>query len=212
MLLAILELNMIDNAFYSIKEKPEVFPLRWSCRNVTKDDVLWRAGEYYRSGVFKTKSRLNSCYWKKASLERLIRSDGEGWNFNDELVICVWEINQAEKEPPIGFVSFSFVWEETRFKKINCLDIEIGLIWIRPDKRRFGGAEVKHVLAHLLFYFEACKIVFPYASPRGVKVYCQADVFSHGGKKASSIIADYLEYMKDIGLWRIKDIEFAFVL
>jgi hypothetical protein len=199
---------MEDISFENFETRPDIFPVKWSCKNITRDDVERITGKINSASQLVTKSRLNSSYWTKNSLDRLIQSFHEAWNYNDEMIICVWEANQKENEPPLGFISFHFWWQETKTKRISYLALSLNLIWVRPDKRGLGGTAARHIVSHLIFYLQNCKFVSPYVSVRGVDVTLHADFDSLGGEKVSNIIEENLMFMKDIKLWKIREVVF----
>jgi hypothetical protein len=201
-----IKLDMTDIYFESIEERPDIFPSKWHCRRLRRGDVECKTGNINPSSQLTTKSRLNSSYWEKNLLMKLMESYNDAWNFSDEMIICVWDVNQREKEPPLGFISFSFLWEQTKTKRISYLDFTVKLIWVRPDERGLGGVVARHVVSHLLFYLEDCKLIVPYVPKEGVDVDYDADWYSSGGEKLSYIIEDYLTFMKDNGVWKIREL------
>ena len=198
------EITLIEN----YKERPDIFPIKWHRRCLTKSDVFWMTGNINFSSSLRTKSRLNSCYWRSATLTKLVNESDADWGFDDEMIICVWDIQQQEKEPPIGFVSFNLSWNESQYKKISEFFLTVHLIWVRPDKRGLGGVVARHVTAHLLMYLKECKLIPPHVTRKGVTVFYCAHLSSLGGEKVSFIIADYLRFMKAAKVWKIRSVEF----
>jgi hypothetical protein len=194
--------------FEKISLRPDIFPPKWHCKNVERDDVEWITGAMNRSSQLSTKSKLNSSYWKKINLDKLIESYGDAWNYDGQTIICVWEISQKEKEPPIGFISFDIAWKETKTQKVHTLFLTVNLIWVRPDKRGLGGVAARHIATHLIFYLENWKLIPPYVPTAGVNVFYYADFDSLGGEKISYIIQESLEVLKDNQIWKIKQLDF----
>ena len=190
------------------KERPDIFPNKWRCNTLNSADVYWLSGNINRSSSLITKSRLNSCYWRMAKLTKLVNETDADWGFDDEMILCVWDVQQLEKEPPLGFVSFNLAWNETRYKKISEFFLTVHLIWVRPDKRGLGGVVARHVTAHLLMYLRECKLIPPHVTREGVTVFYCADLYSLGGEKVSFIIADYFHFMKAAKLWKINSVVF----
>lgn len=188
--------------------RPDIFPPQWRCKNVGRDDVEWVTGLINRGSQLITKSRLNSSYWKKCNLDRLIESYDDAWNYGDQTIISVWETSQKEKEPPIGFISFDIGWEETKAQRVHTIYLTVNLIWVRPDKRGLGGVAARHVAAHLIFYLENCKLTQPYVPKTGVSIFYHADFDSFGGEKISYIIQENLEILKENKVWNIKELDF----
>jgi hypothetical protein len=204
-------INIIEWAdinYNNIEERPDIFPIKWHCKGLDKEDVQCRAGNINPSSQLTTKSRLNSSYWKKSSLDKLIESFNDAWNYSDQLIICVWNVTQKESEPPLGFISFSFKWEQTKTKKISYLEFTVNLIWVRPDKRGLGGVAARHIVAHLLCYLEDCKLTPPYVSAKGVDVTNYAEWHSSGGEKVTNLIDSYLLFMKSINIWKIRNLDY----
>ena len=174
---------MNDISFENIEIRPDIFPSKWHYKNLNPEDVEWITGGINRASRLATKSRLNSSYWKKSSLDKLIESYSDAWNYGDQMIICVWDVHQKESEPPIGFISFDIAWHETSAKKISNLFLTINLIWVRPDKRGLGGISARHITSHLILYFESCKLYHPFVALKGLTVFYYADFDSFGGEK-----------------------------
>lgn len=197
----------MQNFFETIKLRPDIFPGHWSCESLLPDDVFWITENINPSSKLITKSRLNSEHWQKARLCNLIEFYGENWSFADDLMICVWLDGQNETEPPIGFVAFSIAWTETNSRRVNLLRLDVGLFWVRPDKRGLGGCAARHVVSHLMHYLSQCKLIHPFVSLSGVDVLCRANFHSKGGERVFDIIENYLDWMKDAKRWKIRRIE-----
>ena len=80
----------------NIEDRPDIFPGKWH-RQLDSFDVAMtcsslRHSEKTGNGV--TKSRLNSAYWKKPALTKMLANDN--WKVSGQLIICVWDINQKE--------------------------------------------------------------------------------------------------------------------
>ena len=56
------------------------------------------------------------------------------WKVSGQLIICVWDINQKESAPPIGFISFDISRLETRTKRVGDLFLTVNIIWVHPSK------------------------------------------------------------------------------
>lgn len=199
---------MNDISFENIEIRPDIFPSKWHYKNLNPEDVEWITGGINRASRLATKSRLNSSYWKKSSLDKLIESYSDAWNYGDQMIICVWDVHQKESEPPIGFISFDIAWHETSAKKISNLFLTINLIWVRPDKRGLGGISARHITSHLILYFGSCKLYHPYVALKGLTVFYYADFDSLGGEKISYIIQENLENMKYNNTWKIRELDF----
>jgi hypothetical protein len=193
--------------FNNIKYRPDVFPGKWHCKNLSKDDVAWAAGSVNQYSQLLTKSTLNSCFWPKVALINLVESYGEKWNFGDQIIISVWDKVQNENESPVGFVSFDFVWYENRARKISDLTLKVNLVWVRPDKRGLGGVVARHVISHFVFYLLDCNLRSPFVSRKGLFINYYADFYSIGGDKVSKILEENLAYIKEAQIWKVGVIE-----
>ena len=199
-------MNTID--LTSTEDRPDIFPNKWHLKNVDHKVVKFKTEKINRNSTLITKSRLNSSYWKRTPLKKLIESFGEDWRVSSNyLIICVWDDHQKENEVRIGFINFAFVWDETKLRKISSLSLYVDLIWVRPDKRGLGGVVARHVISHLLFYLETCNLKYPFVSARGVNIEYYAELYSLGGEKVSDIITAYLSYLQDEQYWNIRNIE-----
>ncbi len=198
---------MTDRWFSSIQDRPDIFPNQWFGEKINMDEVAWVCGDINPSSKLVSKSRLNSEIWNKTALGDLISSYAEKWNFQGELIICVWDEKMQEIDKPIGFVSFSFRWDETKTRKLSSLSIDLDLLWVRPDKRGLGGVAAKHVITHMIHYLDSCKFSHPHVSLRGMDILYQADFDSAGGEHASSIIEENLEFFKSSGQWKVRTLD-----
>ena len=199
---------MTDKYFHDIEERPEVFPNQWECDELFVGDVNWLCGDIDLASRLVTKSRLNSFDWDKAALDVLIRSYHEAWNYKDDLIICVWDVNQPESDAPLGFSVIDLSWAETNAKKICSVTIKVILIWVRPEQRGFLGFVARHVLAHLMLYLNDCKLVHPHVAQKGVDIVCYTDFIDAGGDRAPGVIEENLGYMQESGIWKIRKLVF----
>jgi hypothetical protein len=97
---------MNDNSFENIEIRPDIFPSKWHYKNLNPEDFEWITGGINRASRLTTKSRLNSSYRKKTSLDKLIESYSDGWNYGDQMIICVWDAHLIKKK--VNRVSVSF--------------------------------------------------------------------------------------------------------
>lgn len=199
--------RMNEKYLDNIEDRPDIFPCKWH-RQLDSFDVAMtcsslRHSEKTGNGV--TKSRLNSAYWKKPALTKMLANDN--WKVSGQLIICVWDINQKESAPPIGFISFDISRLETRTKRVSDLFLTVNLIWVHPSKRSLGGNTARHVVSHLLAYLGDCRFTKTIVGLSGMNVYYHANLYSSGRGTLSTVIKENLAYMKECGAWKIKDLD-----
>jgi hypothetical protein len=198
---------MNENYLDNIEDRPDIFPCKWH-RELDSFDVALSCSSlrsYGITGNVDTKSRLNSSYWKKPALKKMMGNDN--WNVKGQMIICVWDINQKESDPPIGFTSFDISRLETRTKRVSELFLTVNLIWVNPSKRSLGGNTARHVVSHLIAYLEDCNFTKEIVASKGMDVYYHAELHSSGGGTLSKVIEGNLSYMKDCGAWKMKNLE-----
>jgi hypothetical protein len=198
---------MNENYLNNVEDRPDIFPCKWH-RELDSFDVAISCSSlrsYGITGNVDTKSRLNSSYWKKPALTKMMANDN--WRVHGQMIICVWDINQKESDPPIGFASFDISRLETRTKRVSDLFLTIKLIWVHPSKRSLGGNTARHVVSHLIAYLEDCNFTKAIVASKGMVVYYNAELNSLGGGTLSQVIEDNLSCMKETGMWKMRYLE-----
>ena len=201
--------------YFELNKK--LFLSKWQNNSLSSSDVeevLCLDKELNKSF---TKARVGYSYWASHKIQKLIdeysKDLNEAWNFpSTSYILCLWDKATSCKLTPLGIMAFNIeVIDLTKFQKVDSIEINNHLMWIRPDIR--GQYFGYHLVAHFIDYLDHCLLNPAIISKHGIDLIYYTDYYSRGGEALSRYIENYLEYAheswKSAGLeilWRIRDL------
>ncbi len=192
----------------------DAIPARWSLGKINCHDVNDELIDLDLDSDLITKTKLNSSYWTTAKLHRFIRdhasSVNDTWRFNKKAnVLCIWDENSRESEPPLGFMAFYWnvdpveCGEETDDDEDGLIcrhvSLSVDLVFVRADIRGHGVS--KHLAAHFCNYLADCEIQKLIGQNEIWDFYYLADYYSEGGERFSQLIENQMMYLKESDCW-----------
>ena len=124
------------------------------------------------------------------ALTKILANDT--WKVSGQLIMCVWDINQKESAPPIGFISFDISRLETRTKRVGDLFLTVNIIWVHPSKCSLWGNTARHIVSHLLAYLGDCNFTKTIVGLSVMNVYYHANLNSSGRGKRVLLLSSFL--------------------
>jgi hypothetical protein len=205
---------VIELGYYDVSRKSNqfepIFPKKWSCNGIDRDDVECQAIEINPGSNLVSKSKLNTRFWSNKRLHDLLNhwsSPGDVWQFPDNNnIICIWAEEDNESNEPMGFVSFRVsitkeIDQDEGGDIEGIISISIDLAWVRPDKRGLGGVVAKHLATHLIYYLQECYPHNLIGPGENWSFIYGAEYYSKGGKSFSKLIENHIQYISDEKLW-----------
>jgi GNAT superfamily N-acetyltransferase len=149
----------------------------------------------------------------EAKLRKIIAADRETWNAGEyNFVAFVWEATTCMGEPA-GFKVFDIRPKRNSRGEISEVTFDARLLYIRVAQRGRGVGQL--LSAAIAMWLDQCRLYWPHAAKRGIRVVYESEYYSEGGEKCGNILRSHFLYMEETNRdaelnrfgWHIREFE-----
>jgi len=170
-----------------------------------------------------TKSKLNSRYWNRKKLNKLVNENSAEWNVSKgEFSLCIFNQKDKSSDKPMGFITFNLyseTFDENDFideaikgepENIERVIFSLEFIWVQEKFRGENGLVARHALNHLFEFIDQVEFNPEELSKDGFHLCFDSEIHSSGGDHACDAIQANFNWKIDNGEWDVNEFSYEY--